>query len=421
VTRFVLLTHGTRGDVDPFAATASGLVRRGHRVSVLTHAPYESVVRSTGADFHPVDDGSGYEAHLRRTAALVAVRPAAKMGQYYRDSGLFLDRLARSGGLDQIRREVDTLLELCRDGEPTVLVGRHTSSLSGLIAAEVTGSPVCQVALSPSQLLTAPVAALHLARAVGPEINAIRAGFGLTAVTRWSSWLTGADLTIGMWPAWFDQAGEPSGSPVLLTGFPLGDSASSLRRADAGPAAGPALSEGTVLVTGGTGRMLHEDFYPAALDGLAAARMRAVVVTPYPDLLPKTLPPGVVHVLRLPFAQILPGVAGIVHHGGIGVSARALVSGVPQLVLAHGGDRPDNGARLAGLGLAVSLKPADWTPDRIAPELAALLTPRRRGEAENFAARLRASELADPAEAVVDALVALAAGRPPASFGRQAI
>ena len=49
MTRFVLLTHGTRGDVDPFAATASGLVRRGHRVSVLTHAPYESVVRSTGA------------------------------------------------------------------------------------------------------------------------------------------------------------------------------------------------------------------------------------------------------------------------------------------------------------------------------------------------------------------------------------
>jgi amino acid adenylation domain-containing protein len=66
-------------------------------------------------------------------------------------------------------------------------------------------------------------------------------------------------------------------------------------------------------------------------------------------------------------------VAAIIHHGGIGTSIAALRAGVPQLVLGVGGDRPENAARLAELGVAAYLPRPRWTPDAMAEALRELL------------------------------------------------
>lgn len=366
MTRFLLLAHGTRGDVDPFVALAGALVRRRRDVTVLTHAPYEETVAATGADFRAVDDAAGYARHLRRARDLLGGRHHTRAADYYGDADLFLDRVSVAGGFGQIRREVEAMAGA---GDDTVVVGRLTSCLSGLMAAELTGSPVCQVSLSPFQSMTAPMTALHLARSAGTQLNALRAGLGLPPVTGWSRWLRRADLTVGLWPGWFDAAGPASPGPLMLTGFPLGDRAAGGSRLGPVPDAG---REDVVVVTGGTGRMLHPGFYASAVAGLAAAGRRGIVVTPHADLVPRVLPPGVVHRTSMPFAEVLPRVAGVVHHGGMGTLARALASGTPQLLLAHGADRPDNGARLERLGLARSLGASDWSAGTVGREIARL-------------------------------------------------
>ncbi|MGX6602005.1 glycosyltransferase [Micromonosporaceae bacterium Da 78-11] len=363
MTRYAVLAHGTRGDVDPFVALARLLRQRGHDVTVHTHAPYEKAVRRTGAQFRAVDDAAAYQEHLRRTRALIADRSDGGATGYYADPALFWDRVSIAGGLDQIRAEVDALVD---GGGRPVLVGRLHSALSAVIAAELTGAPLCQVSLTPFQLMTAPVTALHLARSAGARLNDLRGSYGLAPVTRWSPWLTRADLRAGLWPRWFDRAGPAAAEEVLLTGFPLADQ-------DSGPVAAPArVRDDVVLVTGGTGRMLHDEFYPAAVAGLAASGRRGIVVTPHRDLLPDRLPAGVEHRMSLPFDRVMPSVAGVVHHGGVGTLARALAAGIPQLLLADGGDRPDNGGRLARLGLARSLGPADWTAATIGAAITAL-------------------------------------------------
>jgi rhamnosyltransferase subunit B len=396
VTRYLLVTHGTRGDVEPFVALAAELVGRGHPVSVLTHASFGEAVRATGADPYAVDDDCGYEQYLRHTAELVRDRPAAEMGVYYRDAALFFSRLGLVGGLAQVERETKVLLDA---GPDTAIVARHTSSLSALIAAEATGRPLWLVALAPSQLAATTATALHLARTVATELNALRAGFGLPPVKRWSRWLTGVHVVAGLWPGWFDRAGTESPPGVLLTGFPLGDRAIATSRVTDGHA----IADDTIVVTGGTGRMLHPGFYRAAIAGVAAAGRRAVVVTPHADLVPSPLPDGVRHVAELSFAEVLPQVAGIVHHGGVGTTARALAAGVPQLVLAHGGDRPDNGARLRRVGLAACLEPHDWSPDAVAGEIARFGEPPVRERARVFAAGGSAE---DPIAQVAEELTA---------------
>ena len=49
--------------------------------------------------------------------------------------------------------------------------------------------------------------------------------------------------------------------------------------------------------------------------------------------------------------QLLPHAAAIVHHGGLGTTARALQAGVPQVISPIGFDQPDNGHRVELLGV----------------------------------------------------------------------
>jgi UDP:flavonoid glycosyltransferase YjiC (YdhE family) len=65
--------------------------------------------------------------------------------------------------------------------------------------------------------------------------------------------------------------------------------------------------------------------------------------------------------------------AAVVHHGGIGTTAEALRSGRPQLVLPVGGDQPDNAARLARIGAAVTMPVGDFTGTEGAALLGGLL------------------------------------------------
>lgn len=392
MSQYLLVTHGTRGDVDPFLELARALVDRGGDACVLTHTGFETAVRATGAAFRAVDDASAYDRYLGRTPDLIRPRPPGGMDQYYRDRSLFLDRLGISGGLDQIRREVVALAGF--EG-PAVIVGRHTSALSAMIAAEVTGSPLCLVALSPTQLHTSPVAGLHLARTIAADLNSLRAQWGLPGIRDWSRWIGRADLVAGLWPRWFDAAGAPSPPEVLLPGFALSEN---------GPAEPTTDLRNTVLITGGTGRMLHPDFYPAAVAGVHAAGQRAVVVTPHADLLLAPLPSDVTHLPSLAFESVMPHAAAVVHHGGAGTVARALRAQTPQLILAYGGDRPDNAARLQRAGVAASLAPQHWSASRIADAVAHAVAPATRAALAGTAALVADS----PAATLAGALEALA-------------
>jgi UDP:flavonoid glycosyltransferase YjiC (YdhE family) len=79
------------------------------------------------------------------------------------------------------------------------------------------------------------------------------------------------------------------------------------------------------------------------------------------------------HETYIPFSQVLPRCAAIVHHGGIGTCAQGLAAGIPQLVMPMGFDQPDNATRLARLGVAGWVTPGKFTGKRVAVALEKLL------------------------------------------------
>ncbi|GAA4260526.1 glycosyltransferase [Dactylosporangium darangshiense] len=391
MTTAILLTHGTGGDVNPFVAIGRELRRQGHDVVLLTHAPYAAAARDAGLRFEPIDTGESHERHELRTPQLLQARGPAALGDFYRQGGL----------IDQIRREVDLLRKFHRPGE-TVLVGRHTSALSTLIAAESTGAPCAWVALSPTQIRTTKAALVNVRNGLGGELDGIRAAAGLAPMAHWAGWFELPDLIVGAWPRWFDEAGERSPARVRLTGFIRSD-------ADVPDVADlPAFAPGAprpILVTGGTGRM-HDRFYALAVEAAARLDRPTLVVAPDRAMLPGPLPPGAHWVPRLPFPAAFPRAGVVLHHGGIGTAATALAAGAPQVVLADGSDRPDNAARLAAHGLARWADAADCTPERLAALLEAALAD--TGHATRYAEVRDPS--AEPAERVAAALVAGLAG-----------
>jgi UDP:flavonoid glycosyltransferase YjiC (YdhE family) len=353
----LLVSHGTDGDVLPFVGLGRLLAGRGHEVTVLTHAPYADVVGRAGLGFVAIDSEQEYELQLADTAALLAGRAPDRWLEFYRRNGLFAQTLMEHRAL--VERNVP--------GD-TVLIGRHTSAVSVLMAAAQLGAPAAWVAVSPVQLM-AEAGARHL------YATTLRAGLADVAESAglgpgWAAHEAVPELEVGLWPDWFDRAGARSPARVRLTGFPLADDQP--RPLD--PSTAELLADRPVLVSGGTGRMMHPRFYEVAVEACRRADVPALLVVRHRDLVPPALPERMRWVPALPFHSVMPQVGALLHHGGIGTLARALTAGTPQVILAHGVDRPDNAERLAALGQARWLPVGAWDPGAVA----ALVTEARR-------------------------------------------
>ena len=132
---------------------------------------------------------------------------------------------------------------------------------------------------------------------------------------------------------------------------------------------------------------------------------RGLLLTPYRDQVPATLPDEIRHFDYIPFGQLMPRVATLAHQGGIGTLARALAAGVPQLVMPNAYDQPDNAARLERLGVGASIPPQKYRGRAVAEKLTSLLTsPRVRARCQAVSGKFRADRPVDAACLLVEQL-----------------
>jgi rhamnosyltransferase subunit B len=432
---FLLSALGSAGDVHPFIAIGQVLVARGHAVRLLASPVFEARIRLAGLGFTPLGTVADYEALLREPALWHARRGTKLVLEE------LLQRLPEA--LRVTVAAADDLDAQAGPGTRTVLVGSSLSWAVRLLQ-ESSGRPAVSVHLAPSLLLSAqqpPVlpglrglARLPLAwrgpllrfgewalldRWIAPRLNGLRAALGLPPVRRVvSTWMHSPGLVIGAWPEWFAPTPDDVLPQLRCSGFPLFHE----------PAAsdGPPLPEplqaflaaglAPVGVTPGSAMAHSRRFFSDALAGCAALGARAVLVTPYRDQLPATLPPWALHLPYAPFSTLLPQLAGLVHHGGIGTSAQALAAGLPQLVLPFAHDQFDNAARLQRLGVARTLS-AHASVERWTTALRhlhpgqAVAGSSLRGTAATLAARMAAD--GPGAERIADLLEPLQAGSVP--------
>ena len=99
------------------------------------------------------------------------------------------------------------------------------------------------------------------------------------------------------------------------------------------------------------------------------------------------------HFDYVPFSQVLPRAAALVHHGGIGTCAQGLAAGVPQMVMPLAHDQPDNADRLRRLGVSRTVMPKRFHGPALAATLDDLLRCERTAKAcRDVAERFRGAD-----------------------------
>jgi MGT family glycosyltransferase len=237
-----------------------------------------------------------------------------------------------------------------------------------------------------------------------PALNRVRAEVGLPPVRGLPGLMARADRVLVCSSPSYDFGSGSVPANVRYVGPQLDD--------DPGEGSGEwgAGEPGQPLVLVGLSStvMRQEALLQRAADALGQAQVRGLVTTgPAVDPAVISVPPDVTVTRWVRHADVLPHCSAVITHGGHGTVMKALIAGVPLIVVPLGRDQPDNAGRVVYAGAGVRLrKNATVSALRVAISRV-IEDPRYRAAAQHMAARL-AAERND--NLVVDELERLLAG-----------
>jgi sterol 3beta-glucosyltransferase len=430
--KILVLAHGTRGDVQPYAALALALRQAGHEPLLAAPAASAGLVAPYGLPFAGVHDGpntliddprvrEAIETNYRgvrgkRIALEVMRRSKPLMARVLTDmvaaAGLAHDGAGATG----------------REGRPDLVV--HAPGIPGHRIAEALGVPAVPAVLQPVWVPTPtfrnPMLPVPLPRALN------RASYRSTALLlRSFGGIADAALELPRRRGRHDVLRRPDGSPATVlqgfsrhllppgTAYPSWVHTTGFWYLPAPPSWSPPpeltafLEAGEPPVYIGFGSMAGTD--PARVgavvtEAVRRAGVRAVLVSGWGgmqvDGAPRALGGDVLLLDQVPHAWLFPRVAAVVHHGGSGTAGAALAAGRPQVVCPFVADQPFWAARAHATGVAPAPLPQRrLSADRLAAAIRCAIGDRTMlATAERLGAQVHAEDGARAAVRVLESV-----------------
>lgn len=426
--KVLMLTLGTRGDVQPYVALALALEKAGHEAILAAPEMFGALVTGHGVGFAALDDGpmrlvgtsgarEAMEGGVRARAAL-ARRLPKMFGAFFEDAWAVASGGAGAGA--------DLLVH---NGQ--ALAGQHVAEKLGVPAVLALPIPMYVPTRAfpwPGQSLPAGLpGAANRATFLG--MKAASLAFG-RAVDAWRERTLGLPRRRGR----HDPLLRPDGGPapvlhafsprvvppppdwpptVTTTGYWFLPPERTI--ADGHVADAAMLPDGLVdfleaedpPVFVGFGSMSGSDPKTAAAvvaEAVRRAGARVVLATGWGGLDAGGLPDEVFVVEEVPYERLFPRVAAVVHHGGAGTTGTASASGRPQVVCPFVADQPFWARRMQALGVAPAPVPQrGLTAEKLADALRrAVGDPEMAGRAQELGRLVRAER---GTAAAVDALI----------------
>jgi sterol 3beta-glucosyltransferase len=363
-----LQTWGSEGDVQPFLALASGLVKAGHQVVLV-------VTEVSHRDYSHVAEQNGFELRLAPNPRLPSLDMIEKMRQAFkalRDPVKQLKIINDHFFSPAEGVMFDAALQLARECD---LLVRHIFCYPTQVAGELAGVPVSTLYavhnILPSKHL-APFGAVNLGAWAIPlwwkvaqwfinrtfiqQINRLRLAQGLKPVrdVLTQAWANAQLNLIAVsptvcpipidWPKHYQVCGF-----LTLSEAEQGDTLSQETQDFL------ELGEPPLYFTFGS--MLTPDeaswreVFDLWLSTVQRLGCRAIFQLPIQEDEVLETPDTILVIRRAPHRLIFPQCRGIIHHGGAGTTQASLLAGVPSVVVAHIADQPFWGHELERMGV----------------------------------------------------------------------
>lgn len=361
----LIMSFGTRGDIQPYAALAGALARAGHDVTLA--------VPDAFADLVP-DDGPGTVTHHPAGSGMLRI-----LREIMPELSGPRDALRTLGIMTSAMRELNAECWAAAQAARPDVVVHHPKTLAGPHIAEALGVP--GVLSLPLPYYT-PTREHPMPFFGGADFGAVgnRASY---ALNRMSGVMYGGmindfrrQLGLGRIGRLSDPLKNPDGSPVQtlypysrhvlpvpadypasahVTGYWFLDRESDgvdpevpVELTDFLAAGEPPVYVGFGSMGFGKGADERRD---AVLSALRVHGLRGVVATGWGGITPGASGSDDVLVIEsAPHDWLFPQVAAVVHHGGAGSTAAGLRAGRPTLVVPFLGDQPFWGARVHAAG-----------------------------------------------------------------------
>ncbi|MEO1519246.1 MAG: glycosyltransferase [Cyanobacteria bacterium J06633_2] len=382
MSRIILTTWGSLGDLHPMIALSLSLRDRGHDIVLATAESYRIKVESLGLEFHAIRPDLPEAPQLIEQAMDPRTGPKTVLKDLI---------------LGTVRDTYDDLMAIAKDADFLVA---HEIVYAAPLVAEALKLRWASCALAPAAFFSAyepivtsaypALAKLHL---LGPAINRWAVEFSKFATRSWGTPVYQLREELGLSPIQNPIVGHDKYSPHLVlalfspvlgmpqpdwppngmtTGFIFYD----------GNQEQPMMPELEAFLTSGAPPLVFTlgsaavnvaaDFYIESVQAAIQLDRRAVLLmgnNSPPDHLPATI----FACEYAPYSQIFPRACAIVHQGGVGTTAQALRAGRPTVIVPYSFDQPDNAARVQRLGTSRTIMRKQYSALRIAKELSHLL------------------------------------------------
>jgi rhamnosyltransferase subunit B len=383
VSRIVVTTIGSLGDLHPQIAIALELRDRGHDVVFTTHQGYQAKIEALGFEFHPMrPDGTDDPLEIGRMTD-------RKTGSEY---------VVRNWLLPSLRETYTDLMNTAKDAD-FMIAGEIVYAAP--LVAEKLKIPWTSSALSPFSFLSAydPSAIalfpfLAKLRGLGVSINQGIIQLLKTVTQSWTEPIHqlrkdlelpqiignpliddkfSPYLVLAMFSSVLAKPQPDWTKNTVITGFTFYDGQE--HKTELTPKLQQFLDAGEppLVFTLGSANVLNPGvFYQQSTQAATQLNRRAVLLMGG-NRLPENLPKNIIATSYVPYSKIFPKACAIIHQGGIGTTAQALQAGRPTLIMPYTYDQPDNAARVQRLGTSRTILREQYSALRVARKLSELL------------------------------------------------
>lgn len=385
MSRIVLTTIGSLGDLHPKLAIAIELRQRGHDIAFATHREYRSNIEALGFEFQRLRPDNRALNDPEEMARMMDLRTGTEY-------------VTRQWVCPSLRDTYSDLMNCASDADliiagEGVLVARMVAEKLGIRWASTVLQPLAFLSsYEPVVLPVFPLLAkfqwfgriaskgvMRLAKVMtaawAEPIHQLRRELDLPPLVgnpfiddKYSP-----DLVLALFSPILAKPQPDWAANTVLTGFTFYDERQGNAELPLELRQFLATGEAPIVFTLGSAAVMAPGrFYQDSIQAAKMLNRRAVLLigkNPHPD----NLTDEIIAANYVPYARIFPHACAIVHQGGIGTTAQALRAGRPTIVMPYSHDQPDNAARVERLGTSRTIPRRQYSAVRAASELSRLL------------------------------------------------